>query len=117
MENKPVRTLSATEAKNRFGAVLREVARTSGPIPVERNGKAVVVILSVSAYEEECRRPLPLAPTGPTRRAPPSEYGPRAKTSTTGGWRAAGGAGGANGPMPESERLRKGENAPWDGGL
>jgi len=69
MENKPVRTLSATEAKNRFGAVLREVARTSGPIPVERNGKAVVVILSVSAYEEECRRPLPLAPTGPTRRA------------------------------------------------
>jgi hypothetical protein len=28
MGNKPIRTLSATEVKNRFGAVLREVART-----------------------------------------------------------------------------------------
>jgi prevent-host-death family protein len=60
MENKPVRTLSATEARHRFGAVLREVARTGGPILVERNGEAVAVILSVSAYEEECRRPLAL---------------------------------------------------------
>ncbi len=61
MRNKPIRTMSATEARNRFGAVLREVARTGGPILVERNGKAVAVVLSVSAYEEECRRPLPLA--------------------------------------------------------
>jgi prevent-host-death family protein len=61
MGNKLVRTLSATEAKNRFGALLREVARTGGPILVERDGEAVAVILSVSAYEEECRRPLPLA--------------------------------------------------------
>ena len=61
MKNKPVRTLSATEVRNRFGAMLREVARTGGPILVERDGEPAAVILSVSAYEEECRRSLPLA--------------------------------------------------------
>lgn len=53
-----VRALSATEVKNRFGAVLREVMRTGGPILVERDGRPVAVILSVHAYEESCRLPL-----------------------------------------------------------
>jgi prevent-host-death family protein len=43
-------TLPATEVKNRFGHVLREVARTGGPIVVERDGRAVAVILSIEAY-------------------------------------------------------------------
>ena len=55
MRDSPVRNLSATEAKNRFGALLREVARTGGPVFVERDGRAVAVILSVGAYEETCR--------------------------------------------------------------
>lgn len=58
MGNSLVRSLSATEAKNRFGSVLREVVRTGGPILVERDGHPVAVILSVRAYEETCRLPL-----------------------------------------------------------
>jgi len=61
MGNSAIRTLSATEVKNRFGAVLREVARTGGPILVERSGRPVAVILSVSAYEETRRASLPPA--------------------------------------------------------
>ena len=45
------RTLPATEVKNRFGRVLREVARTGGPIVVERDGRPVAVILSVEKFE------------------------------------------------------------------
>lgn len=45
------RTLPATEVKNRFGQVLREVARTGGPIVIERDGRAVAVILSVERFE------------------------------------------------------------------
>lgn len=48
-------TLSATEVKNRFGAVLREVNRTGNPIVVERDGRPVAVILSMQAYEETQR--------------------------------------------------------------
>ena len=55
MRDNTVRNLSATEAKNRFGALLREVARTDGPVFVERDGRAVAVILSVRAYEATCR--------------------------------------------------------------
>lgn len=61
MEKGLMRTLSATEVKNRFGAVLREVARTGGPILVERDGHPVAVILSARTYEETCRQPLPSA--------------------------------------------------------
>ena len=46
-----IKTVSATEAKNRFGGVLREVSRTDEPILVERDGKPVAVILSFEAYE------------------------------------------------------------------
>lgn len=57
-----MRTLSATEVKNRFGAVLRELARTGGPILVERDGHAVAVIMSLHAYERACKgQALPAA--------------------------------------------------------
>lgn len=49
--------LPATEVKNRFGRVLREVAKSGGPIYVERDGKPVAVILSVREYERARRRP------------------------------------------------------------
>ncbi len=55
-----VRTLSATEVKNRFGQVLREVAKSGGPIFVERDGKPVAVILSIRKYERT--RPHPMLP-------------------------------------------------------
>lgn len=45
------KTLTATEVKNRFGAVLKEVTRTGGPIVVERDGQPVAIILSVAEYE------------------------------------------------------------------
>lgn len=44
------RTLSATDVKNRFGRVLREISKSGGPIVVERGGKPVAVILSVDEY-------------------------------------------------------------------
>jgi prevent-host-death family protein len=54
-----VRTLPATEVKNRFGKVLREVAKSGGPILIERDGKPVAVIMSVREYERHRRRRLP----------------------------------------------------------
>jgi len=57
--NMPLKYLPATEVKNRFGRVLREVTKTGGPIYVERDGKPVAVILSVREYERTRRVPLP----------------------------------------------------------
>jgi len=48
---KSERVLPATEVKNRFGRVLNEIARTGGPILIERGGKTVAVILGVEAFE------------------------------------------------------------------
>ena len=60
MKNDFITTLPATEVKNRFGAVLREINRTGGPILIERSGKPVAVILSIDAYEKARRvRPVP----------------------------------------------------------
>jgi prevent-host-death family protein len=47
----PTKTVSATDAKNRFGGVLHEVNQTDEPIVVEKDGKPVAVILSMAAYE------------------------------------------------------------------
>ncbi len=52
-----LRSLPATEVKNRLGRVLREVARSGGPIYVERDGKPVAVILSVSEFERTRKGP------------------------------------------------------------
>ncbi|HLA07385.1 MAG TPA: type II toxin-antitoxin system Phd/YefM family antitoxin [Anaerolineales bacterium] len=54
----PIKYLPATEVKNRFGRVLREVAKSGGPIYVERDGKSVAVILSVKEYERARRAKL-----------------------------------------------------------
>lgn len=50
-----MKTLSATEAKNRFGSVLREVTRRDEPLLIERSGHPVAVILSLKAYEATCQ--------------------------------------------------------------
>ena len=55
----PLKYLPATEVKNRFGRVVREVTKTGGPIYVERDGKPVAVILSVREYERTRRVSLP----------------------------------------------------------
>ena len=47
----PIKSLPANDVKNRFERVLREIARSGGPVYVERDGKSVVVILSVREYE------------------------------------------------------------------
>lgn len=51
MTTKNGRVLAATEVKNRFGKVLGEIARTGGPIVIERGGRAVAVILSMESFE------------------------------------------------------------------
>lgn len=51
------RILSATDVKNRFGLVLREIRRSGGPIVVERGGKPVAVLLSIEEYQRDRRLP------------------------------------------------------------
>jgi len=41
----------ATEARNRFGQIVRLAQRTRQPVLVESRGKPVVVIVSVEAFE------------------------------------------------------------------
>jgi len=50
-----IKYLPATEAKNRFGRVLREVTASGGPIYIQRGGKPVAVILSIREYERSRR--------------------------------------------------------------
>ncbi|HEC33500.1 MAG TPA: type II toxin-antitoxin system Phd/YefM family antitoxin [Chloroflexi bacterium] len=52
--------VTATEAKNRFGQVIRLAQRTGQPVLVESRGEPVVVIVSVEAFERyrrAARRP------------------------------------------------------------
>ncbi len=44
------KTFSATEVKNRFGGILRELSLTGGPIIVEKDAKPVAVILTIDEY-------------------------------------------------------------------
>jgi prevent-host-death family protein len=53
------RSLPATEVKNRLGRVLREVAKSGGPIYVERDGKPVAVLLSITEFERTRRKHAP----------------------------------------------------------
>lgn len=46
------RAVSATEAKNRFGAVLDWVANDGEDVVVERQGRPLAVIVSIVEYEE-----------------------------------------------------------------
>jgi prevent-host-death family protein len=43
--------ISATEARIRFGELMRRAVESDEPIVVERGGKSHVVVLSVDAYE------------------------------------------------------------------
>ncbi len=45
------RVITATEARVRFGELLRSVAEGREPVVVERGGKAQAVILSVAEYD------------------------------------------------------------------
>ena len=45
------KTISATEARVRFGEMMRYVVEEQAPIIVERSGQPQVVLLSVSEYE------------------------------------------------------------------
>lgn len=45
-----MRTMSAKDAKNRFGELLLEAQRA--PVTIEKNGKPVAVLLSFEEHEE-----------------------------------------------------------------
>ena len=45
------RVVSATEARNRFGELMRWVVESQQPVIVKRGGKPHVVVLSVAEYE------------------------------------------------------------------
>lgn len=49
MDHTPTRTLSAREAKNRFGYLI-DMARQE-PISIEKHGRPVVVVISIEDYE------------------------------------------------------------------
>ena len=44
-------TVNATEARIRFGELMRQAVEDGEPIVVERGGKAHVVVLSMDAYQ------------------------------------------------------------------
>ena len=48
--------VSATEARIRFGEVMRRAVESREPIIVERGGKSHVVVLSVDEYERLLKR-------------------------------------------------------------
>jgi prevent-host-death family protein len=50
------RVVSATEARIRFGELMREAVESNEAIVVERGGKAHVVVLSVDEYERLVKR-------------------------------------------------------------
>ena len=54
-----IATISATEAKNRFGDVIRRAYRGQEHIIVERGGIPVVAILPISDYEQFLKKVQP----------------------------------------------------------
>ena len=58
------RRVTATEAKNRFGQIVRLARRTGQPVFVESRGEPVVVIVSVETFERYRR-----VSSGPGERA------------------------------------------------
>lgn len=50
------RVVSATEARIRFGELMRQAVETNEAIIVERGGKSYVVVLSVGEYERLVKR-------------------------------------------------------------
>jgi len=58
------KTYSATEVKNRFGRVLREVSLSDGPIVIERDSKPVAIIMSIDEYKRSMTATRKTAVTG-----------------------------------------------------
>jgi prevent-host-death family protein len=50
------RVVSATEARIRFGELMRQAVETNEAIVVERGGKSYVVVLSVEEYQRLLKR-------------------------------------------------------------
>jgi prevent-host-death family protein len=48
-------TVNATQAKNRFGAILRRV-RTAAPVFIEKHGAAQAVVLDIGSYRALVRK-------------------------------------------------------------
>lgn len=48
-------TVQATQAKNRFGEILKST-RTTGPVFIERHGKTQAVVLDIAAYNALVRK-------------------------------------------------------------
>lgn len=44
-----MKTMQATDAKNRFGELLEEAA--SGPVRIQKNGRDVAVVMSSAEYD------------------------------------------------------------------
>ena len=55
------RTMTATEARVRFGELLRAVAERGETVIVERHGKPTVAFVPVAEYERLTGAPLPAA--------------------------------------------------------
>lgn len=47
-----LKTVSANDAKNRFGSLLAHVSEDGGEVIVERHGRPKAVLISYAAYEE-----------------------------------------------------------------
>ncbi len=62
VENKPqiqiqdLDTVSATEAKNRFGDLLHRVVYDHEPVLIERNGRPMAVLVDIDQYLEMKQR-------------------------------------------------------------
>lgn len=66
-------SVSATEAKNRFGQLLEQARR--GPVVIEKSGRRHSVLLSAEAYDR-----LPARQRGAVADAPaPPRHGPEAQ--------------------------------------
>lgn len=66
-------SVTATEAKNRFGQLLEQAQR--GPVFIEKSGRRHSVLLSAEAYDR-----LLAAQRGPAAEEPaPPRYGPEAQ--------------------------------------
>lgn len=50
------RTVNATEARIRFGELMRRVVQEGEPIIVERGGEPQVIVLSIEAYKRLLRQ-------------------------------------------------------------
>ena len=47
-----MQSVAATEAKNKFGRVLRQLTQTDQPLLIRRDGQPVAVMLSIAHYEK-----------------------------------------------------------------